>query len=140
MHRSLRHPLAVAQARRDRLGTRVTVLGNALALAATAGTGVLTGVLAHQAQAADLQKAQEKARAQAAARAAAGPVVKLVPKPVKVVTVKVRSTSGPTRTVRKVVRARTTSTTTTRRTTTLRTTTQAPAPTSNPPATTSSGS
>ena len=94
MHRAPGPELRAAAVRRDRLGARVTVLGNALALAATAGTGVITGVLAHSAQAADLQKAQAKAQAEAAARAAAGPQVRLVPKPVKVVTVKVRDEHG----------------------------------------------
>ena len=149
MHRAPGPELRAAAVRRDRLGARVTVLGNALALAATAGTGVITGVLAHSAQAADLQKAQAKAQAEAAARAAAGPQVRLVPKPVKVVTVKVRARSGSTSTVRKVVSSaprtttarRSTSTrTTATRTTTTRTTTQAPTSSSNPPATTSSGS
>lgn len=99
--------------RRNRIYTRVTMLGNVIALAATATTGILTGVLAQQAQAADLAKAQAKADAEAAAKRAAPAPVKLVPKPIRTVKVLVPSTTRRTATTR-----RSTSTSTSSRTST----------------------
>ena len=74
--------------RRDRLGNRVSVMGQLSALIAMASTGVTAGVLAHDAQVKDLQAAQAKAAV--AERPTPAPVVvRLVPRPVRTVLVRV---------------------------------------------------
>ena len=72
---------------RDRLGNRVSVMGQLSALIAMASTGITAGALAHDAQVKDLQAAQ--ARAALAERPSPAPVVvRLVPRPVRTVVVR----------------------------------------------------
>jgi hypothetical protein len=73
---------------RDRLVNRISAMGQVSALVAMASTGVTAGVLAHDAKAKDLAAAQ--ARQQAAPAPAPAPVqVRLVPRPVRTVLVRV---------------------------------------------------
>jgi hypothetical protein len=77
----------VRRQRRDRLVSRVSVMGQVSALLAMASTGVTAGVLAHDAQVKDLQAAQAKAVAPRPSLAPA--VVRLVPRPIRTVLVRV---------------------------------------------------
>ena len=72
---------------RDRLLNRVSVMGQASALIAMASTGVTAGVLAHDAQVQDLAAAQAKAAVPPPSPAPAP--VRLVPKPIRTVLVRV---------------------------------------------------
>jgi hypothetical protein len=72
---------------RDRLVNRVSVLGQLSALVAMVSTGLTAGVLAQDAQRKDLQAAQAEAAVQPPAPAPV--VVRLVPKPIRTVLVRV---------------------------------------------------
>jgi hypothetical protein len=125
---------------RDRLLNRVSVMGQLTALLAMTSTGVTAGVLAHDAQVKDLQAAQDRQRAQPPAVAAP---VRLVPKPVRTVLVRL-----PARKAKRTVSRTSSGTTTTRRSAAapvvrrapVRVTQPAPKPAPKPAATTSSGS
>ena len=92
-------------ARRNRVVNRVSVMGQVSALVALASTGVTAGVLAHDAQVKDLAVAQART---AAALPPAAPV-RLVPRPIRTVLVRlpapVRRAAETTKTT--VVRRRT---------------------------------
>lgn len=93
-------PLRPNVEHRNRLVNRVSAVGQLSALVAMASTGVTAGVLAHDAKVKDL------AAAQAARQAAAAPTpvqVRLVPRPVRTVLVRV-APSPAKRTQAKAVR------------------------------------
>jgi hypothetical protein len=124
---------------RNRLVNRVSAVGQLSALVAMASTGVTAGVLAHDAKVKDL------AAAQAARQVPPSPApvqVRLVPRPVRTVLVRVAA-SPAKRTQAKAVRRTAVRSAVTARSAPIRTVHPAPKPVSKPaskPATTSTGS
>jgi hypothetical protein len=128
---------------RNRLVGRVSAMGQLSALVAMASTGITAGVLAHDAKVKDLAAAQ--ARAQAAPTAAPTPaLVRLVPRPVRTVLVRVPANAARRTATTTVRRASTRAAVTTRRSVPTRVTQPAPKPVAKPAtqpaATTSTGS
>jgi hypothetical protein len=124
---------------RNRLVNRVSAVGQLSALVAMASTGVTAGVLAHDAKVKDL------AAAQAARQVPPSPApvqVRLVPRPVRTVLVRVAA-SPAKRTQARAARRTAVRSAVTARSAPIRTVHPAPKPVSKPaskPATTSTGS
>jgi hypothetical protein len=126
---------------RNRLINRVSAMGQLSALVAMASTGVTAGVLAHDAKVKDLAAAQ--AARQVPPSPSPAPVqVRLVPRPVRTVLVRVAA-SPAKRTQAKAARRTAVRSAVTARSAPIRTVHPAPKPVSKPaskPATTSTGS